>query len=727
MPTTTIHLTSADDTYTTAAGDYSIYGEGGNDTITTGAGNSSVYTGAGNSTITTGAGNSIVSTGLGNQTITTGAGDSTVTTLAGNSTITTGAGNNTVTAGNGNNTITTGAGLSHVTTGIGADTITTGAGDAVVDSGTGNDIVTTGAGNDLVFYHVTNNQGTHSFFTAGAGIDTLNLVMTRAEWMTTAVQADVDSYMSFLAAHQGATGEDDAAAFTFSAFGLTASQFEKLAVTVDGVLLLEPTNQHVSINNASISTTEETASVAVNVLAGAAVPDLIQSFSFTNPLHGSLVLNADYLTTANTPSAKFIYTPKAGFYDYLAVGEAASDVFTYTVTDAAGGVHTATVNVTINGTNEAPVITTALTHALGNVTQNNSLLTLTSSGGIAFHDIDLSDVHTASVAVDAGNTLGGTLTLNPVNDNASTGDGTVGWTYHVANSATVYLAEGQTAIEKFNVILNDGHDGTAAQTVSVTVTGINDPAVIGGQNTGSVTEDANLTAGGTLTVTDPDAGESVFRAQTNTNGIYGKFSINALGDWTYALNNNAANVQALNAADHASDHFTVLSKDGTAKDVAISVNGKAALASSVIDFEDVVVTGGYAPIPDGYKGFNWDVSHGLNAYVLNANSLPGTGYQLGSIHPGNYVAFNPYGYSPTDIHKTNGTDFTFSKVYVTGAWQVDQVTFEGFNHGILVGTTGQMAISNTSPTLVEVHWGPIDDLHITTVGSQVVFDNFSMA
>ena len=251
MPT--VNLTSLNDTLTTAAGDYTIYGGGGNDTITTGAGNGSIIELNGNNTITMGAGNNTVNTGMGDQTITTGAGISNITTGAGNSTITTGAGGSTIHAGDGNNTITTGAGGSIVITGHGTgnntittgaggstvttyggnDTITTGAGDSVVDSGTGNDTVTTAAGNDTIIYHHTGNVGNLSTFTAGTGIDTLKLVLSNGDRTNSAVQADIANYLTFVAANKGATGEDGAAAFTFKSLGLTASMFEKLDVTYD--------------------------------------------------------------------------------------------------------------------------------------------------------------------------------------------------------------------------------------------------------------------------------------------------------------------------------------------------------------------------------------------------------------------------------------------------------------------------------------------------------------
>ena len=193
---------------------------GASDYITTDAGDYTITMGAGNSTVHT--------TGMGNQTITTGAGISDIITGAGNSTITTGDGGSTIHTGNGNNTITTGAGGSKITTGNGNDTITTGADKSVVDSGTGNDTVTTGAGDDEVIYHVTGNLGNHSTFTGGTGINTLILKMTNPELDITEMKSDVVNYFHFLADNKGA------AAFTFKAFGLTASMFEKLQVlTVD--------------------------------------------------------------------------------------------------------------------------------------------------------------------------------------------------------------------------------------------------------------------------------------------------------------------------------------------------------------------------------------------------------------------------------------------------------------------------------------------------------------
>lgn len=160
-------------------------------------------------------------------------------------------------------------------------------------------------------------------------------------------------------------------------------------------MLPDATNHSVLLHNDAISTTENLASATLNVLANDAVPNLIQHLTFTNPAHGSVQWTPAFLVTANAPSAQFIYTPTAGFYDYLAVGQTASDAFTYSVTDATGGVSTATVNVTINGTNDAPVIAAGALNPVTTISEVNGL-------NVPLENIDLlagaTDVDTGETA-----------------------------------------------------------------------------------------------------------------------------------------------------------------------------------------------------------------------------------------------------------------------------------------------------------------------------------------
>jgi VCBS repeat-containing protein len=83
----------------------------------------------------------------------------------------------------------------------------------------------------------------------------------------------------------------------------------------------------------------------------------------------------------------------------------------------------------------------------------------------------------------------------------------VPWTYTVANSATQYLAAGQTASEVFTVTISDGNGGTVTQNVTVTATGTNDAPVINAITTTALNEQTNtaaLTTSIPVTFTDVD-------------------------------------------------------------------------------------------------------------------------------------------------------------------------------------------------------------------------------
>ncbi|MDD9226630.1 VCBS domain-containing protein [Aeromonas hydrophila] len=76
-------------------------------------------------------------------------------------------------------------------------------------------------------------------------------------------------------------------------------------------------------------------------------------------------------------------------------------------------------------------------------------------------------------------------------------------TYNVDNSKVEYLGEGETKVETFVVKSVDGTE----HTVTVTITGTNDKAIISGDAEGAVTEGNGnivLSDGGTLTAVDVD-------------------------------------------------------------------------------------------------------------------------------------------------------------------------------------------------------------------------------
>ena len=66
------------------------------------------------------------------------------------------------------------------------------------------------------------------------------------------------------------------------------------------------------------------------------------------------------------------------------------------------------------------------------------------------------------------------------------------------------LDDGEALTDSYTFTASDG----SAQTVTVTINGTEDAAVVGGTSTGSVSEDGSLTASGALTITDIDSSDN---------------------------------------------------------------------------------------------------------------------------------------------------------------------------------------------------------------------------
>jgi len=257
----------------------------------------------------------------------------------------------------------------------------------------------------------------------------------------------------------------------------------------------------------------------------------------------------------------------------LAAGESHTEVFTVNVSDGVGGTTSQDVTITVTGTNDAPVITSAV--QAGAVKED---ATLSVSGSVDANDIDNGAVLTYTAASTAG--VYGTFAVNSAN-----GD----WTYTLANgtngtpSVVQSLAVGESHTEVFTVNVSDGVGGTTNQNVTITVTGTNDaPAITSAAQSGAVQEDTTLSVSGSVDASDIDNGAVLSYAAAATAGVYGSIAVNASnGDWTYTLangtNGTASAVQSLAAGESHDEVFTVNVSDGlggtTSQTVTITVTG----------------------------------------------------------------------------------------------------------------------------------------------------------
>uniref|UniRef100_UPI001B309B48 VCBS domain-containing protein n=6 Tax=Vibrio crassostreae TaxID=246167 RepID=UPI001B309B48 len=346
-----------------------------------------------------------------------------------------------------------------------------------------------------------------------------------------------------------------------------------------------------------------------------------------------------------------------------ALGKGATATDTITVHSADGTAHQ--VTITVNGTNDAAVIGGTNT---GAVTEESQLHT---SGTLTVTDVDTGEAHFSNT--DIAGSLG-TLHLT---DSGS-------WTYDLDNTNPTVQALGKGATATDTITVHSA-DGTAHQ-VTITVNGTNDAAVIGGTNTGAVTEESQLHTSGTLTVTDVDTGEAHF-SNIDIAGSFGTLHLTDTGSWTYDLDNTNPTVQALGKGSTATDTITVHSADGTPHQVTITVNGTNDAAiiggtnSGTVTEESQLKVSGTLTVTDVDTGeahfSNTDIAGNLG--TLHLTESGSWTYDLDNTNP--KVQALSAGQQTTEVINVTSADGTQKQVTVTINGADDQSTITGTSTG----------------------------------------------
>ena len=253
-----------------------------------------------------------------------------------------------------------------------------------------------------------------------------------------------------------------------------------------------------------------------------------------------------YGTFSIDSAGKWTYTMGSAHNEFVA-GTTYTDTLTVTSADGTPQVLT----VSILGTNDAAVFTGDKTSTL---TETNEAQSAT--GTLLASDSDSSNAIVAQSSV-AGSYGYGTFTL----------DAYGAWTYTM-NSAHNEFVAGKTYTDSLTAKTADG----TSQTVTVSIVGTNDAAVVGGTTSGAITETNGIqTATGALTVTDVDSALS-FVAQSGVAGSngYGTFSLTTVGAWTYTM--NTAHNEFVADITYT-DSLTARTADGTSQLVTVSIAG----------------------------------------------------------------------------------------------------------------------------------------------------------
>ncbi len=314
------------------------------------------------------------------------------------------------------------------------------------------------------------------------------------------------------------TGTDDKPVFATTAGATLSEQANKtLSLSHDTAnIALQFTD--VDLNNTghtasvlSVSATGNTSGILPGSLGTA---ELMSFFDIQNVVKNSSSSNGTVNTKFSAPDLAF---------DYLAAGEQIVITYVVQVDDRKGGLSTQNVVVTVNGTNDKPVV-------IGfpecvNLTEGEDLSggNLVANGDFVFSDIDLSDTHTVSTTVTATRSGGGTIPISeaeliaamgaaladdpdsPGNPNNSTGDlfGKVSWTFALSDSDVNFLAEGEVLTLTYHIIVTDPSGASDSEEVTIKIVGTADP---------SLTKTATVDGGTADTV-----GEVIFYTITYSN------------------------------------------------------------------------------------------------------------------------------------------------------------------------------------------------------------------
>jgi VCBS repeat-containing protein len=307
---------------------------------------------------------------------------------------------------------------------------------------------------------------------------------------------------------------------------------------------------------------------------------------------GQLTLNAD---------GSYTYVANGSAAQTLAVGQSTTDTFTYTVQDAGGLTSTATLTITISGTNDAPVIS--------------------SNGGGATAAINAAENQTAVTTVTSTDPDAGATASYSIVGGADAAKFTINATTGVLTFVSAPNFEAPTDVGGDNVydVVVQVSDGTATdtQTIAVTVTNVNE-APVGAAESYAAVEGVPTALGNVLANdTDPDGNSlTVLQVAKDTSStivpVNGTNAVTTALGGTVVMNANGTFTYTPPARIHNDltpdqDSFVYKASDGSLSSawvtVTLNIQDSAPVANADVDSVSIgasatgnVITGaGVAP------------------------------------------------------------------------------------------------------------------------------------
>ena len=438
-------------------------------------------------------------------------------------------------------------------------------------------------------------------------------------------------------------------------------------------------------------------------------------------INGSAVSNGQVVTlgsgallTVNS-NGDIVYNPN-GQFESLAAAVSTTDSFTYTLTDPQGAIDVATVTVTINGVNDAPVATANV----NSTDEDNSVDGNVLADGTPDSDVDnpsgtltVSEVNGQSASVGSQITLasGALLTVNA--------NGT--YTYD-PNEQFEDLSTSESDTDNFQYTVRDPGGLESSTTVAITVNGVND-APTATANANSTSED-NSVGGNVLTDGTPDSdvdsaantlvvsevnGQSAGVGNQITLASGALLTVNANGTYAYDPNGQFESLNTL-GTDNDSFQYTVRDPGGLESSavVTITVNGvndaPTATPDSNSTDEASTVNGNIlddgtpdSDVDDGDNALDVVQVNGQSADVGNWIDLP-SGARLRLRANGSY-SYDPNGSFEhlTDSQSTDDTfDYTIRDPGGLESTATVTITVNGVNDDPLATDNLAMTVKNST-------------------------------
>ncbi len=440
-------------------------------------------------------------------------------------------------------------------------------------------------------------------------------------------------------------------------------------ITING------TNDAATVSSDTQTLTETDAPlITTGTLTSTDVDNTDNSFTpaTINGTIGDLVLLADGSWTFTANSA----------FDNLNVGDSVNETFNVTSED---GTPT-TVQITINGTNDAPTVSGIFS---GTVVEDT---TLSASGALSISDVDNTPTFNDTGVLSGDNNYG-TFQLT---------GGT--WVYSLNNSnlAVQALDTGDTLTDSITFTATDG----TTQIITITIEGLDEGAIITADDSGTITEDAapNTVSGDVLANdSDPDGDPlsviEVNGVSGNVNnavlGTYGEINISNTGGYTYTLNNSSAATQALADGQIVTETFSYTVDDGfgnTSKaNVVITITGTNDAATVSSDTQTLTETD--APLITTGTLTSTDVDNTDNSFT--PATINGTIGDLVLLADGSWTFTANSAFD--NLNVGDSVNETFNVTSEDGTPTTVQITINGTNDAATVSSDAQTLIETDAP------------------------------